>query len=320
MKIGVFFWGFKDLGLVADCAKIIKDKHDVKDFYVQISVNQKTISLLDVFPEEIIRSEIDDFNILYKWLIKNHKKNIIVVMDFWSLLTIKDFSNRIDILKKIFNEPFSFLLCCPKKYYEYYTGIYDKVLLNIAEKTQDYFKNLYILNDVSLNCLSNMFLLTFPPMLSLLNELCRQEFFSIKKISVFKFIPSLINDYPSQYLSKQGFLNGLNEKIGEIISTFQGAKNLGQKQIIFETTLVSDSLNIFYKNHTNIKKRFDKRVLILSSIERFYKLNTKEDTKFLQWLIYLSILECKEEVMQVSNLKQKKFYIQSKNIFSNIPL
>ena len=81
MKIGVLFWGFKDLNLAAECANLLKKDHGIKEFYIQISPQEKTISLLDIFPEEIIRSDFDDLNFFYKWLSRNHKKNIIIVMD-----------------------------------------------------------------------------------------------------------------------------------------------------------------------------------------------------------------------------------------------
>ena len=60
MKIGVLFWGFKDLNLAAECANLLKKDHGIKEFYIQISPQEKTISLLDIFPEEIIRSELKE--------------------------------------------------------------------------------------------------------------------------------------------------------------------------------------------------------------------------------------------------------------------
>ena len=317
MKVGVLFWGFKDLNLAAECAKLLKKNHGIKEFYMQISVHEKTISLLDIFPEEIIRSDYDDFNFFYKWLSRNHKKNIIIVIDFWMFLSKKNFLTHFEILRKIFDEPFHFLICCPKYFHEPIIETQNKKLINIADKTYDFFKNVHLLYELSLNSSSSIAMLSYPPCLNLLNTICGQDFFNTRKISFLTMVPSVLNYFPSLYISKQAFLEGLEQKIFDLSNSIQNVKGKDEDGFIFNNLLKGDTLNIHYKYQKAPKKKKNSGFLILSSLERFYKMSSKEEIRFLLWLIYLAILEHKYSLLISSSKETEK---KTLSLFSSVPV
>ncbi len=315
MKVGVLFWGFKDLNLAAECTKLLKKDHGINEFYIQISVHEKTISLLDIFPEEIIRSDYDDFNFFRKWLSRNHKKNIIIVIDFWSFLSKKNFLSHFELLKKIFDEPFHFLICCPKYFHEPVIESQNKKLLNIADKTYDFFKNVHLLYELSLNSSSSIAMLAYPPSIPLLNKICGQDFFDTKKFSFLTLVPSVLNSFPSLFLSKKAFLEGLEQKIVELSNSIQSDKNRNEDSFVFYNYLKGDTLNIHYKYQKSPKNQKKRSFLMLSSLERFYKINSKDNIKYLLWLIYLAILEHKQSMLfSAENEKDRKVL----NLFSNV--
>ena len=314
MKIGVLFWGFKDLNLAAECANLLKKDHGIKEFYIQISPQEKTISLLDIFPEEIIRSDFDDLNFFYKWLSRNHKKNIIIVMDFWTLLSKKNFSSNLEVLKKIFDEPFHFLICCPKIYHDPILDINQKKLINIVDKTFDYFKNVQSLYEISLNSSASLTMLSYPPNIDFLNSMCGQDFFIVKKFNIFRIIPSILIDFPSVFISKTLLLNEIKKKIIDFSELFQSVKSKKEGELLFKNILKGDVLNSHYRYENSKKKKYN-GFLILSSIERFYNLSSKEDTKFLLWLVYLAIMD--HEVLNRIEEENEK---SSSILFSSIPV
>lgn len=291
MKVGVLFWGFKDLSLAAECAKKLKREHGIKEFYMQISVHEKTISLLDIFPEEIIRCDFDDLGFFYKWLSRNHRKNIIIVIDFWPFLASKNFSSNIDYLKKILIEPYCFLICCPRYYHDPVLEPQNRKFLNIADKTYDYFMKVHQLYEVALNSTTTVTLLSYAPCISLLNSICKQDFFAYKKVSFLTLVPNLLSSFPSIFISKNAFLEGLEQKIFELSSNLQAAKNKNDCEVDFRIYLKADTLNLHFNYKDISKKQKKSRFLISSSFERFYKIKSKDELKFLLWLVYLGILE-----------------------------
>lgn len=315
MKVGVLFWGFKDLNIAAECAKLLKKDHGIKEFYIQISAQEKTISLLDVFPEEIIRSDFDDLGFFYKWLSRNHKKNIVIVLDLWMILSRKNFSVNLEILKKIFDEPFHFILCCPKNYHDPIIDSGNKKLSNIVEKTFEYFQNVQALYEVSLNSASSLVMISYAPCINLLNSICGQDFFNSKKLSFFRIIPSILNEFPAVFTSKEVFLKGVEKKVVEFSESFQLVKNKKEGDLYFLESLNGDIKNLHYKYENSYKKKKYEGILLLSSIERFFGLNSKEENKFLLWLVYLAIMDYES----LNEIKEKKS-LSTIDLFSNIPV
>ncbi len=289
MKVGVLFWGFNDLNFISECCKLLKKKQEVKEFYIQISSNEKTISLIDIFPEEIIRSEYDDLNVFYKWLTKNHKKNIIIVLDIWLLLSKKNFTQVLSYLKDILNEPFQFIICTPKNIHDPVQFPADKKLAYLVERNTDYFKNVYDFYNLALNCSSPVMLLAYSPHVILLNFLSNEDVFTIKKLGIFNFIPSLLNNYSSVFTASTNLVESIENKIAYVSEILQNTKNKKELDLIFYNEIQADYLNPNDKKIFNKKKL--KGLLINSSIEHYFKFKNKEDSKFLTWLIYLGILE-----------------------------
>lgn len=289
MKVGVLFWGFNDLNFISECCKLLKKKQEIKEFYIQISSNEKTISLIDIFPEEIIRSEYDDLNIFYKWLSKNHKKNIIIIIDIWLLLSKKNFAQVLNHLKDILNEPFQFIICTPKNFHEPVQFPTDKRLSQLAERNAEFFKNVYDFYNLALNCSSPVMLLAYSPYVNFLNFLCNENLFTIKKLGIFNFIPSILNDYSSIFTASTRLVESIENKIAYIAELLQNTKNKKELDLMFYNEIQADFINPNDKKIFNKKKL--KGLLINSSIEHYFKFNNKEDSKFLTWLIYLGIIE-----------------------------
>ncbi|APJ02454.1 hypothetical protein [Silvanigrella aquatica] len=315
MKTGVLFWGFRNINLVAECSKLLKKNHSIKEFYIQISIHEKTISLLDIFPEEIIRSDYDDFNFFYKWISRNHKKNIMIIIDFWHFLSSKNFLNQIEILKKIFNEPFHFLICCPRFYHEPLIDNHNKKLISIVDKTYEYFKNIQQLYEVSLNSSSSISMFSSPPCMTLLNTLCGQDLFEIKKMSIFSFVPSILKSFPSLFISQEKYLEGIEQKIMELSNSIYAVKNKNEENFPFYNSLAGDVQNIHNKIQNNNKKLRVKGILLTVSLERFYNIRSRDDGKFLLWLIYLAILEYRQSISLSSAEEKEK---KAMSLFSSV--
>jgi hypothetical protein len=289
-QIGIFFWGFQDLTIVAKCAKHLKISHGIKKFYMQISPQEKTISLLEIFPEEIVRCEHNDFNFFYKWL--HEHKNIIVVFDAWPLLLSKNFNTNINILKKILNLPSSFLICCPQFFRNNSLLSEEKKLLYLVDKTQHYFQKVSTLYEIAFNGTASIFMLSFAPCLWFLNFICGKDLWTFKRIGSIIIEPQFLFEFGVMFMSTKDFLIGLEKKIIEISKEIKTS----QKQsypISFRNSLQGE---VFHKNfQMKQKKQYFKKLLSFSlSLERFYQLKNKEDVQSLLWLIYLGILEYQE--------------------------
>lgn len=289
MKVGVLFWGFNDLNFISECSKILKEKQDLKEFYVQISSNEKTISLLDVFPEEIIRAECDDLNLFYKWLAKNHKKNIIIVLNIWMLLNKKNFPQILKNLKEILSEPFQFIICTPKNTQEIILFPESKKLSYIAEKSFDFFRNVNDFYDLALNSENPVMLLAHSPHLNLLNAAAREEIFTIKKIGLFNFLPAILNDFSSIFVTNKNLITAIENNVEHISKQLQVVKNKKELDLEFFNFIKADYENPNSKFTFNKKKL--KGFLIISSLEYCFNFKNKEDIRFLNWLIYLAIIE-----------------------------
>lgn len=317
MKIGVLFWGFKDLNFVSDCANMLKKNHGINDFYMQISAQEKTITLLDLFPEEIIRANFDDLNLFYKWLSKNHRKNILIVVDFWFYLFNKNiFSNSVQI-KKIFDEPFNFLVCCPEFYHNSVFDFRSKKLVNMSEKTSELFKNLKILHEIWLNCSSSIELLSYPPSFPMLNLLCGKDLFYSKKILFLSFVPSILSSFPALFISKESLLEGLVQKIVSIVDVMQSLKNNNEDNYQFKKHLKGDILNIYYKDQKTSKNQKKNGLTLKLSLDKFYTLNSKDESTFLLWLIHMAILEYEHtEISSSENAINEK----NPHLFSSVSM
>ncbi|WGL61437.1 hypothetical protein QEJ31_07525 [Pigmentibacter sp. JX0631] len=289
MKIGVLFWGFNDLDFISKCSKTIKEKHDIKEFYIQISHSEKTISLIDLFPEEIIRSESDDLSILYKWLAKNHKKNIIVTVNIWGLLSKKNFQEKLTQLKEILNEPFQFILSCPRNIHEPIFFEDNKKLTGLIEKNSDFFRNTADFFNLTLNCSSPIMILMHSPHISFLNSICSDDIFAIKKVGFFNVLPSILYDFSSIFVSTNNLTNCIENKIEYISKLIQNAKNKKDLDLLFNNEIVADFGNPNDKNDLNKKKI--KGFLVSSSLEHVFHFKNKEESRFLSWLLFLGIYE-----------------------------
>ncbi len=309
MKTGVLFWGFKDINITAECAKILKKGNHIRDVYIQISTHEKTVSLLDIFPEEIIRCEHEDLNSLQVWLQKNDKKNIIIVIDFWPFLTSKNFSDKLNYFKVILKMPFQFIIYLPKYYHEISLRRSNKKLNSIFEKTNELFSKVRAIYELSLNSTSSIAMLSSAPTISFLNRLCRQEFFTKKELGFITYVPNLLKNYPSSYLSNKKFIDDLVTKICEINEGIQFYNN---RDFVsnFKNEINSDILNIYYKENKNNNKLFN--FVFTSSIDSFYKIKTKEEYRVLLWCIYLGIIEYKYSDISIENSKNDEL------IFSRI--
>ncbi|WP_186646390.1 hypothetical protein [Fluviispira vulneris] len=311
MKTGVLFWGFKDINITAECAKRLKKGNHIRDVYIQISTHEKTVSLLDIFPEEIIRCEHEDLNSLHVWLQKNDKKNIIIVIDFWSFLSVKNFSDKLNYFKIILKMPFQFVIYLPKFYHELSIRKKNKKLNSLFEKTNDLFSRVRAIYELSLNSTSSIAMLSSAPTISFLNRLCRQEFFLKKELGFITYVPYLLKYYPSSFLSNKKFIDDLVTKICEINEGIQLYKNRDYVSN-FKNEINSDILNMHYKENKNNNKLFN--FVFTSSIDSFYKIKTKEDYKVLLWCIYLGIIEYKYKYSDTSMEDSK----DSELIFSRI--
>ncbi|MGY3803139.1 hypothetical protein ACWNT8_03625 [Pigmentibacter ruber] len=313
MKIGVLFWGFNDLDFISKCSKIVKEKHEIKEFYIQISHSEKTISLIDLFPEEIIRSESEDLGILYKWLSKNHKKNIIVNLNIWCLINKKNFQEKLTILKDILNEPFQFILSCPRNIHEPIFFDDNKKLLGLIEKNFDFFRNTSDFYNLALNCSSPIMILSHSPHINFLNSICNDDIFSIKKVGFFNLLPSFLYEFSSIFVSTSKLTQSIENKIEYISSLMQSAKNKKDLDLLFNNEVIADLVNPNEKK--DLKKKKMKGFLINSSLEHVFHFKHKEDSKFLSWLLFLGIYE--KNNFQENNMNNSKEENSSLELFSS---
>ncbi len=113
MKAGTLLWGFQDIQFLSLLSKRLRQQCPTQELYVQILDSQKTISLVDANPEEIIRTKYN-LNHLYQWLSRNSRKEVIVVIDVFNYIYRESFEENLSILKQILSLPFKFFFMGPK--------------------------------------------------------------------------------------------------------------------------------------------------------------------------------------------------------------
>lgn len=286
MKSSVLFWGFQDLKLVAEVAKKLRSTLNIKDFYIQIQDLEKTVSLMDLYPEEIIRTKYD-LNNLLQWLTRDSRNNGFIVIDLFSFPIQDNIEENYLSLTKILELDFKICFVTPKILYPQNLNFINNIELNyIYQNIIEYtgiIKNLY---EIIINSKSDSTIFATPVSEMIVHN--REEYFLFesKEKYKFSFVPKILKKYNGSYISQSSFVRNLIESI----STTLSAENRSHEAVL--TNVDADYNSSYCKVNKNTFSKFN--FLIPVSLERFFKIKNTEELKYILWLMYLAI--CEHEV------------------------
>jgi hypothetical protein len=293
MKTSLLFWGFQDLNFISLVAKKAKNNLNISQFYVQIVELEKSISLADIQPEEIIRTKYDLHN-LFQWLNRNSNLNVLVFIDLFNLIYQGNTEENLLSLKKILDLKIKLTFLTPKMRYPQDIEFIENPFFNkIQESTNEYSKNLKMYYEMLVNSgLNNHIIETSIPETIILN---RREFNLFEKKIKFKisFYPKIFSGKIASYVS----YCELSSKIIEAFSScLSHEKNVSE--ILFFTIDGNSSVN--YSNKTDAFLKLFKPSISIS-LDRFYSLKyLSHDYNYILWLLFLSISE--------NQVKNEKYY------------
>jgi hypothetical protein len=162
MSSSILFWGFQDFSLVSDLARKSRNVLSIREFYIQINDIEKTMTLMDVHPEEIIRTKYD-LNNLYQWLLRCTKKNCIVMIDLFTLMMSDNLDENYLSLKKILELDFMIFFVAPKMLHpQSIQFLNDNNLNSIYQKTNEFTKILNSFYEIIVNSRSNSSIFAIP--------------------------------------------------------------------------------------------------------------------------------------------------------------
>lgn len=293
MKSSLLFWGFQDLNFINEVSKKARSSVGIKDFYIQISDSDKTTSLMDTYPEEIIRTKYD-LNNLYQWLLRFSKSNLLVIIDLFNIVFQENLEENCISLNKILELKFKFCFIAPKILHPQNLNFINNIELNsIFQNTLEYTKIIKSLYEIIINSGSNSHIIPSPiPENIVLNHINFPLFETKEKYGIM-ILPKILRKFNASFIS----LNSFSQKLVEIISSLTTANN-EKNQFIFND-IDADYSTQFANSDDNVLLKLRPKISI--SLERFFKIKRSTiELKFILWLLYLAI--CEYEVKLEKNV------------------
>lgn len=291
MKRGIFFWGFSNLDLVSELSRRIKKNSDIEECYVQIPIQEKTVYLLEMFPEEVIRAHPEDVGLLHQWLNKNNQKDVIVVLNLWPFLLYSDFSEKLMVIQDIIKRKTQMLIVCPKLYSQQ-EFFYYKTKLNLSPVFQkrffDFFQKIKSIHELILNSGSSSILLCTPICDSLISNKQTTVLYEYKTFLFFHFLHTLVRNYASSYLTRRGLTAALIDKIKDLANTTNSAPH--HSNGMFRYSVDSDATYQFKKS---IGGKIWNRGVFISTywIDKFNENQMQKADEYLLWCRCFGIIE-----------------------------
>jgi hypothetical protein len=280
MRWSLLFWGFQDLNFVSDIAGKARSTLNICDFYVQINDAEKTTSVMDLHPEEIIRSKFDFIN-LHQWLLKKNNKSVIVLVNIYEFIRQSDLEENYLSLKKILSLEYKMFFLFPKLTYpENFSFLNNIYLSSVNDLTKDFSKRVKNFYEIILNSNSEARIINAPISENIILNRSKIQLFCTKSKFNLNFLPKILKKYFVSYISKDKYASDIVNAIKFFLS------NLNDCQLIFELTADKSNFDNL-KSEGALNKIFP---IIGLSLDVFFKLkrNTKDEV-FLLWLIYISI-------------------------------
>lgn len=290
MKRGIFFWGFSNLDLVSELSRRVKRTCFIEECYVQIPYQEKTVYLLEMFPEEVIRAPAEDLRLLQQWLIKNNQREVIVVLNFWPFLLNHDFSETISLIQEMIRKKNRILIVCPK-FYPKYEFIFSRMNLNISPHIRGIFsvflQKVKILHESILNLGSSSFLLCTPICDSLISNKQTTVIYEYRTILCFHVLHTLVRNYSSSYLTRRGLVASVINKVTDMGNISDLSSN--RKDNMFRFTVDSDAT---YQFARSVGGNIWSRGIFISSawLDKLSE-NQMQQEEFLSWCRCMGIIE-----------------------------
>ena len=271
----ILFWGFYNISIISALVKKLKKDSSLKEYFIQIEKDEKTVNLIELFPSEMLRYDGCDLNSMVQWIDKNKQNNIVVLIDLISILLnnkLEKFYDGLEKLLKLENKiKYIFIIPNDKliiknqsaikniKYinsiYNYYSNSLIKIKSLIINSSIDY--NLYFVS-----CIEYHFI-----------HILNNKIDLNKKFLFLKPIPNFICRYNFMYLSDEAFISRFGIEIQNIID---------KNNIISAVSIIDpDTLNPFY----NFRSKMN---LMKVSLYSYY--NKKIDNNSLKKLLYLMLI------------------------------
>ena len=297
MTFGLLFWGFQDLNFVSEVAKKARHSLNIKDFYIQINDLEKTISLMDLYPEEIIRTKYD-LNNLYQWLSRSTKKNILVVVELLNFVFQDNMEENYLSLKKILDLDFKICFVAPKILHPQSLKFVENLELNsIYQNTLEYTKTVKSLYEILINSGSKAQIISTP--ISEMVTINRENYFLFESRTKYKlaFFPKILKKFNASYISQ----NTLAIKLVEALSC--ALVPIGDSNKLLLANIEADCSTQYLNSSNNIFSKFKPAIPV--SLERFFKVKSStRELKFILWLMYMSICEYEVKASFIQNPEQ----------------
>lgn len=284
MSSSLLFWGFQDLNFISEVAKKARYSINSKDFYIQINDLEKTISLMDLYPEEIIRTKYD-LNNLYQWLVRSAKKNILVIIDLFNLVFYENLEENCSSLKKIISLDFKIYFISPKILHPQTLKFVENQELNsIYQKTVYYTKSIKFLHEIIINSGENVNIISTPvPEFIVIN---RENYFLFEMQTKYyiSFFPKILKQFNAAYISQNAFVTKVVETISSILLPLEN------KDKFILNDIEADSVTQYGDRGKDTMSKF--KPMLSVSLEKFFNLKSStSELNFILWLIYISICE-----------------------------
>ena len=289
MQNNLLLWGFQDLNFLSELGRKFRYSLPIKELYVQINDMEKTMSLIDLFPEEVIRTK-HDLSYLYHWLNRTNKKNIIVVIDLFTIIYHEKFDENFEHLRELLKLDVKFCFFSPKllspqglKFIENQeTKLMFNKLLNINRNFKKYIEIIF-------NSGSNCQIL-FSSVLEEYNlNQTKYLLFQTRLNWNIMFTNNVLNKYNFLYLKKTQAVSNIIEFISKIL-------NIKEKEKLELFQEVKSKFSVLeYPKIKNITQFF--RPKISFPMEHFYKVKNKPvEANFLLWILFLSLADYQVEL------------------------
>jgi hypothetical protein len=297
MSLSILFWGFKNTSLLSECLNKIKQHNEHHKFYIQISPQQKTSSFINLYPEEMIRSETSNLNNICAWVEKTLEvdPDPMVIIDTWSLLEVPH-TDWLDGLKRLIQKKSYFIFIAPNL-----SSISSKKIGSSYKNTEKFFVYSKKIYEYILNSKSDAIIVSLPPPEYLMDLENEKNIFHPEKICHINFLPKVVHSFSFIFQTKKGISDQIlgaykhfyEKKYGSREAVLQGLSRGSMGELLNENFIFPLKKENKYQDiFINEKKRYKKMFIFPTSLDFFYKkIKRKDEILFILWLLHLGIIE-----------------------------
>jgi hypothetical protein len=303
MQHSLLLWGFQDFEFISDFGRKIRTSLSFRDFYVQIHDVEKTVSVIDIQAEEIIRTKYD-LSYLYHWLNRAHKKNMIVFIDLFTMVFSENFDENFEYLRALLKLDARFFFFSPNiNYPQSLDFLHHPEIQMIKNRVYNFKKNLKKYLEIIINNESNSCIIKAPILNHFYINHHSYMLFDNKKKNGFVITNRLLNNYSFLFVKRNDFTSKLIECISQ---------NIENKNSIIQN-LQLDYLKIDNSIKKGLLEKLKPKINL--SLDRFYSIKSgNNEGLFILWVLYLAMcdffIEKERNSLSLKTIDKSYFAIQ----------